>query len=341
MGIRDTELVNAIRQHDSVETKRLVDVIVNVDFQTKQRCTALYTAVEHNNMEAAVLLLERGASMNIMPKKRIYQDVTECPIMLALKMGESHEQMQLLFLDKLASVRSTWSSIGDKKILQKIPQTAMLFTTPLVFFRATVQTRGQDLYDARGLNALMTTLNQVVIFANDPAKCARTLENVLQIVNRYPAMAWEGLKKDHDCGLLVHTKGSTALGMVVYQTISVRESKDRQFRAISEGLLELRKMLETGDEMSVQLTELSNRKQNEFDNNSKVVCYVLDEFIPALWTIMLRPLRIALAMGTHQRLGGGDGCLVRHLNTDTIDIIFNTLILDITISPRFVKHMLV
>jgi len=340
MGTNDTLLAAAIREHNSAETTRLAGVVANIDSQTKKRCTALYTAVECNNIEAAVILLERGASINIIPKKRIYQDVSECPIMLALKMGASHEEMQLLFLDKLASVRGTWSSNKDKEILETVAHSAMLYTTPCVFFRATAESRGEDTYNKRGLNALMTTLRQVVLFANDATKCARTLENVLQIVNKHPAMAWECLKHDEECGVLVHTQGLTALGMLVYQFIPVREIKNRQFQAISEELLETRKMLETGGSMSDSLVEHNKMSQTDIENNSKIVLYILDEFVPALWTIMLRPLRIALAMGTHHRLGSREACVVNCLNTDTIDIIFRNLILDITIAPQLVQHIL-
>ena len=341
MGISDTQLAAAILKHDAEETKRLIDVIVDIDLQTKKRCTALYTAVECNNIEAAKMLLERGARMNIMPRKRIFQNASECPMLLALKMGESHEEMQLLFLEKLASVQSTWSSAKDKEILETIPLSAMLYSTPLVFFRATAESRGKDLFSRRGQNVLMTALKQVVLFANDAAKCARTLENVVQIVNEYPDMAWERLQKDEECGLLMHTKGSTALGMVVYQTISVRESKNRQFEVISKGLMQLRNILETaGGVVSGSLAEYNQQVESDIDNNSKVAWYVLDEFIPALWTIMLRLLRIALGMATHARLGSSQGCCASCLNTDLLDIIFGTLVLDITSAPGLVRSML-
>lgn len=341
MGISDTQLAVAIVGRNSVETKRLIDVISDIDFQTKKRCTALYTAVECNNIEAAAMLLERGASMNIMPKKRIFQNASECPILLALKMGESHEEMQLLLLEKLASVQSTWSSTKDMEILETIPLSAMLYSTPLVFFRATVESRGKELFSRRGQNVLMTTLKQVVLFSNDAAKCTKTLENVVQIVNEYPDMAWERLKKDEECGLLMHTKNSTALGMVVYQTTSVRESKNRQFEMISRGLLQLRTILETaGGGVSASLADCNEKVESDIDNNSKVMCYVLDEFVPALWTIMLRPLRIALCMATHARLGSSKGCCASCLNTDLIDIIFSIVVLDVTIAPHLVRSML-
>jgi len=336
MGITDTQLAAAIKEHYSVETRRLVGMIANIDFHTKQRCTALYTAVECNNVEAAVMLLERGAKMNIMPKQRMYQDMSECVMMLALRMGDSHEEMQLLFLEKLDSVKNTWSSVKDKEILEAIPHSAMLYSTPLVFIRATAGSRGKGLYNKHGLNALRTTAKQVGLFASDPVKCARTLDIVMEIVIKYPGMAWESLKNDKECGLLMHTKGSTALSMLVYQTIAVRQSKNRQFKVIFEGLLERRQILEGG----ISLVDYSITIQSDIENNSKVVLYLFDELIPVLWTVMLRPLRIALAMGTHIRLGGGEGCFANCLNTDTIDMIFKNLILDVIIAPHLVKHML-
>ena len=340
MGITDTQLADAIEKHNSVETRRLVGLLTNVDYHTKKRCTALYTAVEWNNIEAAVLLLERGASMNIMPKKRIYQNVSECPIMLALKMGESHEEMQMLFLDHLDSVKHTWLSAKDKEILEAIPHSAMLYSTPCVFIRAAAESSGKDLFNKHGLNALMSTLKQVGLFSSDAVKCAKTMENVMEIVIKYPAMAWESLQKDEECGLMMHTTGSTALGMLVYQTIPVRKTKNRQFQVISEGLLELRHILEGAGSPSDALLDYSEKIQSDVEKNSNVVLHLVDEFIPALWTVMLRPMRIALAMGTHKRLGEGSGCFAHYLNTDTIDIIFANLISDVTSAPHLIEHML-
>ena len=347
MGKHDTKLAEAIKAYDTEAINTLIAMTTNIDFQTNQRCTALYTAVECNNVEAAVALLERGASMSIMPKKRVYQN--DNAMMFLFKMGASHEEMQLLFLDKLACQQSTLSSDEDKKIIAAIAHSAMLYSTPLVFFRATVASRGKDLYNEQGLNALMTTLNHVVLFAKDAAKYTRKLDNVLEIVDKYPAMAWESLKNDKECDVLtqtngptslMHTEGSTALGMIVYQTISARQSRNRQFETISEKLLQLRSVMETGGIVTGSLAKYQEMVQEDMDNNSKVVLYVIDEFVPALWKIMLRPLRIAFAMGTHARLGDAGACGLNCLNTDMIDTIFRNLVLDITIAPHVVKHML-
>ena len=97
MGVNDMNLVSAIEKHDVDSTRTLLLKISNIDFQTKQRRTALHAAVQHNNIVAAAMLLERDASMNVLPMLKSEQIIRQCPMLQAFGMGESHEEMQLLF----------------------------------------------------------------------------------------------------------------------------------------------------------------------------------------------------------------------------------------------------
>ena len=54
------------------------------------------------------MLLERDASMNVLPMLKSEQTIRQCPMLQAFKMGESREEMQLLFLPRLKVVRHTW-----------------------------------------------------------------------------------------------------------------------------------------------------------------------------------------------------------------------------------------
>jgi ankyrin repeat protein len=110
MGFRDAQLAEAIEQHHTEDAIRLLDKISDINYQTHQRCTALHRAVKHNNIAVAAVLLERGASMNILPKNKAHRTINQSPMLLALEMGESHEEMQLLFLRHLKIVRDTWKS---------------------------------------------------------------------------------------------------------------------------------------------------------------------------------------------------------------------------------------
>ena len=76
------------------------------------------------------------------------------------------------------------------------------------------------------------------------------------------------------------------------------------------------------------------------DKNVAIMAYFGKEFTPCLFAKMLTPMRIALGMSTHFRLGSCKDCKVGQLNGDTMNIIFNELVRGIVTSPREYKHML-
>jgi len=74
--------------------------------------------------------------------------------------------------------------------------------------------------------------------------------------------------------------------------------------------------------------------------NSDVMMHFQKEFIPRVFAKMLSPMRLALGMGTHIRLGGHNKCLVATLNPDIMNTIFNALVRDIATSVNGFQHML-
>ena len=136
MGVYDVQLASAIKEHNVEATLALLRNVSDVNLQTKQRRTALDAAVQNNNIVAAAMLLERDASMNVLPMLKSEQTIRQCPMLQAFKMGESHEEMQLLFLRRLKVVRHTWLSPRDQAIIATIPKFAMQYSTPFVFFDA-------------------------------------------------------------------------------------------------------------------------------------------------------------------------------------------------------------
>jgi len=74
--------------------------------------------------------------------------------------------------------------------------------------------------------------------------------------------------------------------------------------------------------------------------NRDVMAYFQKEFIPCLFAKMLPPMRLALGMGTHIRLGAHDTCLVGKPNPDIMNMIFNAQVGDISKSVACFKNML-
>jgi len=64
------------------------------------------------------------------------------------------------------------------------------------------------------------------------------------------------------------------------------------------------------------------------------------DFAPRLFSRMLTPMRVALAMATHSRLGARNGCVVGQLSGDIMNTIFNELVGGIATSPEEYKYML-
>jgi len=337
MGFLDKQLAEAIEQHHTEDAIRLLDKISDVNYQTHQRYTALHTAVMNNNMAVAAVLLQRGASMNILPKNKAYRIINQSPMLLALQMGESHEDMQLLFLCHLKIVRDTWKSKDDARILEMISRCAMLYSSPRVFFEATRESGAENLRDAEGISHLMHMIKSVTLLCTEPEKCKQYMHNVLEIVDKYPGMAWERLERLPDSYLGTEATSSTALGMLVFNNIHTRHLQNLKFVSLSDDLKVLREALFPNN---TSLQNYANAVEIDEEKNVNIMAYLKTEFIPDFFTMMLRPMRVALAMATHMRLGSREDCWAKLLNTDIINMIFNVLIRDIVVEPSSLKAML-
>ena len=346
MGVNDVQLVLAIEQHNVVGIRELLLKVSNVDLQTKQRRTALYAAVQHNNIVAARMLLEHGASMNVLPMNKSEQAIGECPMLLAFRMGESHQEMQLLFLRKLKDIRPTWLSATDQQIIAMIPKYAMQYATPLVFFEAIGESGGANMCkdgEISSLSPLMHTLQEIALFGTDPAKCAKTMENVFEMLDKYPAMVWERLKAPVNVPRLdlVYAEGSTALGMLVFGSLPARLEVIMEIEEMGENFLKFQQTMQAAmsDNNPIIIVE-PLKVEADKQRSVAFVTYMTAKLIPNIFARMLCAMQVALAMATHFRLGENEACCAKWLDKDVIKTIFNVLARTIMKSPAVVKEFL-
>ena len=136
MEVHDTRLrVCIVEQRDISEITSHIDKIVNINYQCNTRFTSLHTAVVYNNVPAASLLLERGADMTVLPLKKTFKDDYECPLLMALKLGESHEEMQLLLLRVLKNTSRDKFDSTTLKTIARVTHYAMMYSTERIFLR--------------------------------------------------------------------------------------------------------------------------------------------------------------------------------------------------------------
>jgi len=142
---------------------------------------------------------------------------------MAFEMGESHEEMQLLFMrvvyGKLAHMNDEARRRHTKKI-QLLGHYAMLYSTPRVFCEAVRYNGDANQRDRSNMTALMCTLRHMSVIAGclragclwasqgkgvrgktplykglparpSHAQCKHTLENVAEMVERHPEMLWQ------------------------------------------------------------------------------------------------------------------------------------------------------
>ena len=159
MGVYDTMLCKSIVDGDDLcQITSHMDKVVNINFQCKSRLTSLHTAVICNNVGVASLLLERGADMTVLSLKKTFEDEYECPLLMAFKQGESHEEMQLLLLRVLKNTsQDTFDSTALKPIA-RVTHYAMMYSTARIFFAAKQDDcQGPGVISA-GYNPLMFTI---------------------------------------------------------------------------------------------------------------------------------------------------------------------------------------
>jgi len=352
MEAYNTLLYTAIKRHDLSLAQTQLRKNPNVNFQCPGHHTALHSAVVYNNVAAAVLLLEWGADMTIIPIKIAFQKEYECPLLMALKRGESHEGMQLLFLEALQRVN--WAGFDRVALanIARISQYAMMYSTPRVFF-ATKQVIGDTIpRNSAGLTPLMFTLRRVGLYQDDMLKCTTILNNVLEIVDEDPMMAWERYRVTDNVGspseTLFPITGCTALGMLAFQIMNDRTMRDNIFMRRADRRNGAKSLHQThftqGNIITVTATTIAAHHNAVAEEcarrNRDVMACMRNEFIPYLFARMLTPMRIALGMASHSRLGICSTCLVGKLNPDIMNTIFNALVRDITTSTVTFEHML-
>jgi len=323
MGVYETMLCKSIVDGDDLcQITCHMDKVVNINFQCKSRLTALHTAVMCNNVGVVSLLLERGADMTVSSLKKTSEDEYECPLLMAFQQGESHEEMQLLLLRVLKNTsRDTLNSTALRPIA-RVTHYAMMYSTARIFFAAKQDDCQQPGAYSAGYNPLMFTVVRVGRLEEDVDKCKNTMEKVLQIVDKDSGMLWQRFRPAQleRIGAAKHPHtGCTALGILAFEIM-----RDRK-----------RCLLEFKD------TVQNDTKEREMDaRNRQIMAYFSNGFIPCLFVQMLRPMRTALGMSTHFRLGDQRNCGVGQLDAITMNIIFNELVRGIARSETGFKHML-
>jgi len=354
MGIHDTRLLVAIQDRDVEAIEYEIRKLSNVNYQCQTRHTALHSAVLYNNVEAVRLLLERGANMMIIPFNKTYQNGHECPLLMAMMMGESCELLQLLFLRVLSETTALRSDPAALAVTAKLTQYAMMYTTPRVFFAAFEYDGVVKRVNPAGLTPLMCTLRGVGLYEKSAKKCARIMCNVLTIVDKCTEIGWEryNSKQTAEC-----KNGYTALGLLMFDVIADRMQMDTHYTealdakekavalAIANGgyaMGTVGGVTPTGwfypyNEAEI---EMSRVHLQTITRNREVIAFFKKDFIPAMFGKMLSSMRTALGMATHVRLGNKVDCSVGQLDADVMNMIFTQVFNSIDNAESELVHML-
>jgi len=186
MGVHDMKLnTSIVQEHELSKITSHIDKIVNIYLQCKVRPTALHTAVLHNNVKVAALLLQHRANMMITPFAKRFPKEFECTLLMAFKQDESHEDMQFLLLRHLSDCsRDQFDSVVLKNIA-RVAQYAMLYCSQRVFFAAEEMKTKMIVVNPTGFTPLMFTIHRP-----DPSKtsqgCAQTYGSGWRIQRKWP-----------------------------------------------------------------------------------------------------------------------------------------------------------
>jgi hypothetical protein len=351
MGVNDTKFNTLITAaHDLAEITSHMNKIVDINFQCKARPTALHTAVFHNNVAVAALLLERGADMMIAPLKKCVKNESECTLLMAFKQNDSHEDMQLLLLRHLSDFSlDKMDGVVLKKIV-RVAQCALLYSSKRVFFAAEELKMRMVVGEPSGFNPLMFTIMQVGLFEDDVAKCGKILDHVLEIVNEDSAMLWHRyyLPSANKKRKLPLYTGGTALGMLLFHIGADRQKRCTEYagylEGVAKGKIHMAHYMPPTDPHAAGLALFGMQRdaeQKEFhERNLELMAYFAKDFAPRLFAKMLPSMRVALGMSTHVRLGEQRNCGIGQLNSDLMNMIFNELVNGITTAPEKYIHML-
>jgi len=349
MGVIDTKFNTLITgAHDLVQITSQMKKIVDINFQCKERPTALHTAVIHNNVAVAALLLERGADMMIAPLKKNVRNESECTLLMAFKQSDSHEDMQLLLLRHLSDFSlDKIDGVVLKKIV-RVAQCALLYSSKRVYFAAEELKMRMVVGEPSGFNPLMFTIMQVGLFEDDVAKCGKILDHVLEIVNEDSAMLWHRFyyipTANKNKKVPLYT-GGTALGMLLFHIGANRQKRCTEFAgAYSRGKIRMAQYMLSTDPhaagLAHSLVQRNAALKEIHGRNVELMAYFAKDFAPRLFAKMLPSMRVALGMSTHVRLGNQHNCAIAQLNSDLMNMIFNELVNGITTAPEKYIHML-
>jgi len=350
MGKHDINLILSINLGlDLSEIKCRMDKVADINFQCNTRLTALHTAVMQNNLEVVSMLLERGADMTLLPLSKSWKNEIECPLLMAFKQGESHEEMQLLLLRALSGMRRDKFDRVALSNIKRVTQYAMMYSTVRVFLEAKQMSSEALVLNSAGFNPLMFTIIRVGLFGEDVVKCVKILDKVLEIVDKDSSMSWERFGTDpiQKNSRSVYT-GATGLGMMVFHVIADRKKRCTQYEQYVEnrnrGKVMFSQNISPTDPHYDALIEHQMQRdavqRSFYDKNLDILAYFGNEFVPCLFAKMLAPMRIALGMSTHRRLGIHDDCRVGNLNGDLMNFIFNELVRGLITFAAGYKHLL-
>jgi hypothetical protein len=351
MGKHENKLNQSIVEgHDLLQIKGYIDKIANINFQCKARPTALYTAVMDNNVQVAELLLQRGADMMIAPLKKSYHNESECPLLMAFKQGESHEDMQFVLLCHLSAGRRDQLDSVARKNVVRVAQYAMMYCSTRIFFAAEKMKTEMIDVNPTGFSPLMFTLIHVGLYEGNLNTCIKILERVEQILDTDSTTVWQRYysSKIANRGTKPPFTGGTALGSLLFVVLKDRQNRCTEYEeylaGVERGKTRMAQYMPATDPHHNGMVQFAIEREAQqkciHDKNLAMMCYLANVFAPCLFAKMLPPMRVALGMSTHARLGNQHGCSLGQLNADIMNSIFNELVRGIVATPEEYKFML-
>lgn len=191
-------LLKAIEENNTSFACSIVDKLQDMNYQNESHHTALHSAVEYNNLDVAIRLLDRGANIMLMPKNQTCVNKYECPMLMAMMIGASHEAMQILLLravrhtlkDNIFDENSPWTEYEHNKIAL-LPHYALLWCTSQVFSAAIEHDGNANSRSGDDMTPFMTTLRNVICFETDLAICQDKMTRLSEDLKRHPEMLWD------------------------------------------------------------------------------------------------------------------------------------------------------
>ena len=324
MGKLDVLLLQAIKDKETVLACSLVEQLRDVNYQNYTSHTALHSSVLYNDLEVARHLLNRGGKPMLMPKTLVHDNRHECALLMAMKMGRSHESMQVMLLRALRSTLSVemphphanWKPYELKKIAL-LPHYALLWGTPTTFYAAIEHDGNAIPHSIDETSPFMALLRNLVTFETDVLTCREKMEDAWQIIARHPEILWDryhAANLTHDRPIFCALKQCTTLGMVIFETLPSR---------IARHAVDVARMMPN----DVLLQERIAR-------DAMVVDFFENDAMPHLWGLMLQQMRIAMGMATHTRLGSKHLCLASILGPDEMNMVFDILLKTLTVAEK-------